>query len=295
MAWTHCNTICVTIATMSNSLIHHVAIVSESSKIDFNDISIVAAAVNKQVVRDFGPAWGISATVQAFGSLEAVPSDYYQVVLVDDDKVPNAAGYHTDAHGQPLAVVEVAGNWPVTVSHEVLEMLADPSGNRIASAGPCVQMECREIGHIVPEGKRFDYLVEVCDPVESDGYTINGVPVSNFVLPCFYSSSEQICDFLGTTARLSVECGYITFRDPVDGYWYQIFRAAGTPGTVSAHRFSGVPLGCSLREQADHAARSKSGRSYQPAHMRFELQANHAARTRATIQKASLHGGASAK
>lgn len=278
---------------MSNALLHHVAIASESSRISFDDVATVAAAVSKQVARDFGPAWGIQATVQAFPSLESVPSDYYQVILVDDDKMPHAAGYHTDLHGQPLAVVEVAGNWPLAVSHETLEMLADPSGNRIVAAGRCDQMGSAQIKEIVPFRARFDYLVEICDPVESEecAYTINGVPVSNFVLPCFYSSSGNVSDFLGTTAQMSVVDGYLSFRDPADGAWYQIFSDGAN---VTAHRFYNQP-DVTLRESCDLCARQKRGNSIRTDVMRFEPSRIRAARTRQSIHKASHSGGLSAK
>ncbi len=286
---------------MGNGLVHHVAIVSESDKINFDDVSVAAASVAKQVARDFGPAWGTQATVQAFGSLEAVPGDYYQVVLVDDDKLPSAAGYHTDSHGQPLAVVEVAGNWPAAVSHEVLEMLADPFGNRIVSAAVPNQAKWPELKEIIPQGlTHVDYLVEVCDPVQGlqQSYPINGVTCSDFVLPCFYTSAGSTrtqISFNGSVGPRSIEIGgYVTFRDPETGLWYQMFRNVNQLG---ARRFSAIADNASLRECSDRVSR---GNTAKPVLFHFETALTprhvaHAARTRSTLQKASLHGGASAK
>jgi hypothetical protein len=240
-----------------SALLNHVAIVSESERVTFDDVSTVAAAVSKQVSRDFGPAWGVQATVQAFARLESVPSDYWQVLLVDNDNAPGAAGYHTDSHGQPISLVQVEGNWPVTVSHETLEMLADPSGNRLISGPqPC---QASSVSQTIPEFPRADILVEVCDPCEAFNYLIDGVPVSDFCLPAFYYSSNpfgsQETTFLSTHLRpLSAgDGGYLSFRNPATGQWYQIFAEHGQV----VGKQIGVPLGTvSIRTAADRMARS---------------------------------------
>lgn len=240
---------------------HHLAIVSESKQINFDDVSTVAAAVSKQVARDFWPAWGVNATVQAFSRLESVPSDYWHVILVDSEN-SGMAGYHADAHGQPLAVVEVAGNWSLTVSHEVLEMLADPFGNRIISARApvnCMHPDVRAVVNI-SMGDRVDYLAEVCDPVQGDvGYEINGVPVSDFVTPAYYSSSseQQECAHISRIGAGQIEDGgYLSFRDPSSGRWFQIMRSGDQ---ISAHQVSmNTLLGFAatvLRERMDNRAK----------------------------------------
>jgi hypothetical protein len=106
-----------------------VALVSDTTQVDCRQVNLVAAALQKQAMRDFEPLWHIKATVDAFDSLEDVPLGYWPVVIVDD--VPNAAGVHLDKNGQPFALVEFDEGWALTASHEVLEMLADPWGNRL--------------------------------------------------------------------------------------------------------------------------------------------------------------------
>jgi hypothetical protein len=67
-------------------------------------------------------------------------------------------------------------NWTITASHELLEMLVNPYANLSA---------------YVP----FDantgtfYNLEICDPVSPDenGYQINGISVSDFVFPEWFS------------------------------------------------------------------------------------------------------------
>jgi hypothetical protein len=54
---------------------------------------VVAAALQKQVTRDFGPVWQITGTVDAFETLETVPVDYWPVVIRDNINEPGAAGF----------------------------------------------------------------------------------------------------------------------------------------------------------------------------------------------------------
>jgi hypothetical protein len=65
-------------------LLLHVAIVSESDNVNAGDVSIAAAAIQKQVARDFGPIWEIDATVDGFSALEDVPIDYWPIIIEDN-------------------------------------------------------------------------------------------------------------------------------------------------------------------------------------------------------------------
>jgi hypothetical protein len=146
------------------------------------DVSAVVASIQKQVTRDFGPLWGINATVDAFEKLEAVPIDYWPVIIRDDIKEPGAAGYHTDDHGQPFSLVQADPGWELTASHEVLEMLADPFGNRTIAGPPPPKSPGPVSGFT-----RVLYLVEVCDPCEGEqfAYEVNGIPMSDFITPYY--------------------------------------------------------------------------------------------------------------
>jgi hypothetical protein len=49
--------------------------------------------------------------------------------------------------------------------------------------------------------RRVFYWLEVCDPVQNESYAIDGIHVSNFVLPLYYTASAERTgrnDFLGT-------------------------------------------------------------------------------------------------
>src|SRR5258705_7113914 len=137
-------------------LTRHVALVSEQSKITMRELSAVAAALQKQATRDLGPIWQVEATVTSFERLEDLPLDYWPVIVKDDIGDPNAAGYHEDENGQPFSPVQYSRGWPLTASHEVLEMLVDPFGRRLVAGTSPVRGE-----------GRLRFLVEVCDPSEA--------------------------------------------------------------------------------------------------------------------------------
>jgi hypothetical protein len=239
-----------------STLTANVALVSETPVVDFSQISVAAAALNKQVARDFGPLWEIEATVSAFETLEAVPVDYWPVIIRDDIDEPGAAGYHTDDNGQPFSLVQADEGWTLTSSHEVLEMLADPFGNRTIAGSPPPDSP-----EPVSEFERVIYLVEVCDPCEGEqfAYHSNGVTVSDFITANYYDPN-------GTTgARYSfrgnieaphtvLDGGYVSFGNPVDNQWYQIIVVGGKTqvrklGVIQARE------GRSLRELVDLAVR----------------------------------------
>ena len=239
-----------------SALTPHVALVSETQSVALTDVSAVAAALQKQVTRDFGPVWGINATVDSFDSLESVPVDYWPVILRDDINEPGAAGFHTDDQGQPFSLVQVDEKWPFTASHETLEMLADPFGNRTIAGSPPPQAPSP-----ISEFERVIYLVEVCDPCESEqlAYSVNGVNVSDFITPHYYDPNGATgvqYSFRGSVKEphTVLEGGYVSFGNPLDNQWYQIVVENGVVklrnlGEIKSTR------GKSLREIVDRAVR----------------------------------------
>src|SRR4051794_22638546 len=104
---------------MCNNLVIHTALISESDSIGFDEVAIVAAALNRQATRDFRPIWNVNATVDAFARLEDMPVGYWPMLIRDDINAPGAAGYHSDDQGQPFALIQSDTNWPLTASHEM--------------------------------------------------------------------------------------------------------------------------------------------------------------------------------
>ena len=200
-------------------MLNQVALVSQTNNIKMDDITAVSAAIQKQVTRDVAPAWNIEASVDSFQTLEDVPLGYWSVVIKDD--IPyDAGGIHLNKeNGQPYALVKYSDDWPLTTSHEVLEMLVDPSGNRtVATNSPN------------PDQGRVLMLVEVCDPSEGAqyGYSLNGILLSDFYTPRFFdpvASSGVQYSFSGaiTKPREVLDGGYVSWWDPVTTHVFQLF------------------------------------------------------------------------
>jgi hypothetical protein len=221
-------------------LTDYVALVSLTRDISTKHLLQVAAAVQKQVTRDFAALWGIRATVNAFENLSDVPNDYHPVVLFGDPdellgqlefEIGNVnaarlveqfatgrlAGIHVNAFTrQPFALIQAADDWSVVVSHEVMEMLADPYGNRLIAAR-----------HPIDRDERVKYLLEVCDPCQTVGYTVNGWKVSDFYTPRYFDPVRNTAAFYSFTGAVEaplqiLDGGYVTWIDPRDSGLYQL-------------------------------------------------------------------------
>lgn len=198
----------------------------------------VAAALQTQVTRDFGPIWDVRAVVTPFLSLDDVPPQYLPIVLSDTSLPRGHHGFHLGADGRPFALVFRGKRWSVTASHELMEMILDPSGTLTVSA-PSLADQCAASG-VKPPGYTkqgmVEYLVEPCDPVEEvEPYTIDGVEVSDFVTPAYYDSfgaSGVRYSFLGNVTQPLEVCdgGYLSWctHGPPNSVW-QAHAQAGSP------------------------------------------------------------------
>jgi hypothetical protein len=198
-------------------LVTQVALVADTAQINSSQLGRVAAALQKQAIRDFRQIWDITATLDAFDRLEDVPIGYWPIIVRDDIGQPGAAGVHLDQNGQPFALVQYSDSWSLTASHEMLEMLADPLGNRLV-AGQSPK----------PDQGRVEFLVEVADPPEDPqfGYTVNGFLVSDFLTQRFYDPVTVAgvrYSFGGHIPgpRQILEGGYISWHEPVSDHWWQ--------------------------------------------------------------------------
>jgi hypothetical protein len=234
---------------------YHVALVSDTSAVSFTDIANVSAALQKQVTRDFGPVWEVNATVDPFHDLEAVPTDYWPIIIKDNINQPGAAGFHTDNNGQPFSLVQADASWALTASHECLEMLADPFGNRTI-AGSVPQQASGKAKKL----PRVLYLVEVCDPCEdgSLGYQANGVGVSDFITPHYYDPAVAASIQYSFGGHIKaphqvLDGGYVSFGDPTTSEWYQVVLQNGKSSTRSLGKMN--TSGKSLRETMDQKVR----------------------------------------
>ncbi len=197
-------------------MFNHIGLVSLSGKVPNWEVQIVAASLQIQISRDFTPIWGVDATVSAFDKLEDVPSGFWPIIIMDDIGF-NAVGIHPDNEQKPFGLVNANNNWPLNASHEVLEILVDPIGNRTNQALSIIEGQ----GMVI-------YLMEICDPSGATqfGYQINGVWLSDFCTPEFFqtiSLGDLRYSFTGaiSSPRTILHGGYISWLDPGTGSWWQ--------------------------------------------------------------------------
>jgi hypothetical protein len=143
--------------------------------------------------------------------------------LWDDVDVEDALGYHDQNNrGIPFGIVftelsrSLGENWTVTLSHEALEIIGDPEVNLLAK-GP----------HPSERGRDVFHWFEMCDAVQAETYEIDGIEVSNFILPLYFTGGDEIGgrnDFLGrshdgkTLLSFGINPGgYVGFYDPEKG------------------------------------------------------------------------------
>jgi hypothetical protein len=186
-------------------------------------------AVNRQIAEDFTPYWGFGAQLRLEGKTGRRKTGFDQADMRGDavlyvKKRPRPLeddGFHTTHYaGIPYGFVyldlsdKLDEEWTVTLSHEALELVGDPELNLLVR-GP----------HPTADREVFHWF-EMCDAVQNESYRIDGIRVSNFVLPLYFTSSNERGgrnDFLGTNVRGQAGTlksfsanpgGYITFFDP---------------------------------------------------------------------------------
>jgi len=229
-------------------MLKQIAIISQSSALNASELAKGTAALQRQVSRDLILHWPIQATVDDFSTLADVPVGYWPIIIMDKINRPNLAGYHTDEHGQPFALIEYSSNWTLSVSHEMIEMLIDPFGKTLV---PGSSVDPNNPG-------RVEYLVEACDPCQdpSNAYLVNGYYVSDFYTPRYfdpevsqgvqYSANGKI-----TKPREVLSGGYITWHNLNENVWYQ----AAYFGQLQIRNLGQIEMqGRSLREKIDGMA-----------------------------------------
>lgn len=164
--------------------------INRTARIRDARFATIMPALQAQITEDFAAPWQIEpVTLHLVGIASQPDPAHWKVWLLNTSDTPGDLGYHDDDASIPEAKIFCADDMrygeeiSVTSSHEILEMLADPTAQRL---GPLIG--------------GAQYLVEVCDPVEADedGYLKGGVKVSNFTLPAYYQpGSTGPWDFCG--------------------------------------------------------------------------------------------------
>jgi len=193
--------------------LRHIHLADETGTISAAELEAVAEALQIQVTRDLGPEWGVKAKVKVGGP---GPKTWMLKIVDPSQMPPGAGGVHLDHNGLPYAIVEPGSQWTIAASHELVEMLVDPLGQKMVTA-PSIDPAAH--------GRPVQYLVEVGDPCEVFGYKINGITVSDFVQQDYYmpTSTQEQVDFLSKlSGPLDVPKGcYISWYDHADKKWHQ--------------------------------------------------------------------------
>jgi hypothetical protein len=233
-----------------------IGLVDTTGTVDAGTMNAAAAALNIQMTRDLPQYWLALAEVCYLPDPNVIPAGVWPVLLVES-LPPQEGGFHLTVNNQPYAQVLVTpgrDEWVVDASHETIEMLIDPFGNRL-QASTAIQI----VGNDVQDGTgQYEYLVEACDPCEADActYQINGFRVSDFITPRFYDPfavAGTRYSFTGAIQRPRqiLPGGYITWADAQTGELQQILRL--DPASPPVTRSLGKPNGASLREFVERA------------------------------------------
>lgn len=208
----------------STRKLNQIAIMNRSTVLKDEEVEKMVKAIQIQVSRDYAPLWGEDAELSFYPLGIVPPNHIWQVGIFDDALQAGNLGYHeVTPTGMPMGHVfarttlQNGGKPSQTLSHEVLEMLADPESNLMAIVTK-------------PDGSIGFYAYEICDPVEDDryGYEIDGVTVSDFVLPSWFEPSRVEGERFSFTwsVRNPLEIavgGYISYMDAhMPGEWQQV-------------------------------------------------------------------------
>lgn len=158
--------------------------IENRSDVPQRELARVVRALQVQVDRDFFPLWGWRAKLVL--DPPRIPRRAMRIIVQGKDEGGDY-GYHV-IEGVPVTYVftidpddKPIKGYPVTLSHEVLEMIVDPGVNLYALG-------------FYPKGKKKipAYIpYEVCDAVQENEYSIDGVKVSDFVVPEWFEPARK--------------------------------------------------------------------------------------------------------
>lgn len=161
-------------------------IINESNIVGNRMFRKVVAAVQKQINNDLIPIWNPKFETN-LNITNKVTRKTPVVHLVDQLPIqfagPGVLGIHiVDKSHTPIAFIDVRAAkqlnppWSKAFSHEVLEVIVDP----LAS-------------FLIKNGNK-NVIVEICDPVATLSYMVDGIEVADFVFPSWYRNGSAPFD-----------------------------------------------------------------------------------------------------
>lgn len=200
----------------------NIALIDKSKSLHAAELKAVSDALTVQANRDLKKFWPkTDASVIVLSAHAKVPTGVMPV-YIGADLPEGKAGSHKDDTGTPYAIVALGDGWQIATSHEVCEMLVDPTLH-LTQTAPAVQVVH---GKIRDAPGTFEYLVEVCDPSESPdhGYLIDRIPVSDFYTPHFFDAARSAGTQYSFTRALTaprrvLQGGYLSWHNPTLKVW----------------------------------------------------------------------------
>jgi hypothetical protein len=203
-----------------------IAVLNRSTVATDDEVRAITEAAQQDLVENFLPAW--AARTRKLTFVEHGDQESWQgkpnLVVLDTSDEANALGYHDfTPQGLPLGKAFAktdqmdGAKLSVTLTHELWEMIVDPQINL------CVEDDHRGIF----------VAYESADAVEADAlaHDVNGIAISNFVLPSFFSRvAPGPYDFghvLNAPFQLATG-GYEAYWSPSHG-WQQNVAREGEP------------------------------------------------------------------
>jgi hypothetical protein len=205
-----------------------IAISNASTCLSDKQVAAAIPALQRQVTLDFRAYWDADCHLTFLPKEDQLAEGWWQISVTDNPDQAGALGYHElTSRGTPLGKVfagldlQSGGSWTVTLSHELLEMLADPWINWCAQGSD---------GRI--------YALEVCDAVEADrlGYEIDGVLVSDFITPAWFEATQaDRVDFKRRILKpLQLASGGYTSVLDKSGGWTQVAAQGESAASIPA-------------------------------------------------------------
>jgi hypothetical protein len=200
--------------------IANIDIINETTVLDDKTVQQYAADLQIQLDRDYARFWGATANLIFVPKGQKADHSHWWQVVADTTDDPHALGYHkVTQQGQPIgytfAKTDFANNEEpsTTLSHELLEMMADPDTNQSASV------------ELADTHRLRQYAYENCDACETQSYKIGSTMVSDFVTPQWFIPSSPTTTQFDYMKKISqpfqlLEGGYLQYNDG-DG-WHMV-------------------------------------------------------------------------
>ena len=113
-------------------------LVNRTDRIRDARFAAILPALQSQITEDFCPQWQVEpVTLHLVGKGGQPDPAHWKVWLLDTSDASGDLGYHEDESGIPEAKIfceedlKYGSEISVTISHELLEMLADPQASRM--------------------------------------------------------------------------------------------------------------------------------------------------------------------